>query len=79
MTFTDKQMFDAIEANSDVKECFEKISQACKQLKINTGCPDDDVDRFLEFSIGKWDNLYWLVDWLFFAITDFIFGSIYIL
>ena len=49
MSFTDKQMFEAIEANIDVKECFDKISEA--------GCPDDDVDRFLEFTIGKWDNL----------------------
>ena len=56
MTFTDKQMFEAIEANNDVKDCFKKISDACKQLKSMTGCPDDDVDRFLEFTIGKWDN-----------------------
>ena len=54
MPFTDKQMFDAIEANADVKLCFERISFACKELKIKTGCPDDDVDRFLEFAVGKW-------------------------
>ena len=54
MTFTDKQMFDAIEANDDVKDCFEKITTACKELKNKTGCPNDDVDRFLEFVIGKW-------------------------
>ncbi len=54
MTFTDKQMFQAIEANEDVKDCFEKISDACKELKSKTGCPNDDVDRFLEFAIGKW-------------------------
>ncbi len=51
-------MFEAIEANSDVKECFEQITNACKQLKSKTGCPNDDVDRFLEFTIGKWDDLY---------------------
>ena len=56
MSFTDKQMFEAIEANIDVKECFDKISKACCELKIKTGCPDDDVDRFLEFTIGKWNN-----------------------
>ena len=56
MPFTDKQMFEAIEANIDVKECFDKISQACCELQNKTGCPDDDVDRFLEFTIGKWDN-----------------------
>ena len=54
MTFTDKQMFEAIEANADVKLCFEKISFACQELKSKTGCPNDDVDRFLEFAVGKW-------------------------
>ena len=58
MPFTDKQMFEALEANGDVKICFEKISEACKELKSKTGCPDDDVDRFLEFTIGKWSNVY---------------------
>ena len=57
MSFTDKQMIEAIEANIDVKECFDKISLACCELQNKTGCPDDDVDRFLEFTIGKWDNL----------------------
>tara|TARA_B100001250_G_C19640866_1_gene718211 strand:+ start:268 stop:453 length:186 start_codon:yes stop_codon:yes gene_type:complete len=56
MTFTDKQMFDAIEANEDVKDCFNKITDACKELKRKTGCPNDDVDRFLEFAIGKWTD-----------------------
>ena len=50
-------MFDAIEANDDVKECFNKISEVCRELKSKTGCPDDDVDRLLEFTIGKWRNL----------------------
>ena len=58
MSFTDKQMFEAIEANGDVKDCFEKISDACKELKRKTGCPNDDVDRFLEFAIGKWADSY---------------------
>ena len=58
MKFTDKQMFDAIESNVDVKDCFDKISYACKELKNKTGCPDDDVDRFLEFVIGKWTHSY---------------------
>ena len=56
MVFTDKQMLKAIEANRDVKDCFKKIIEACKELKIKTGCPDEDVDRFLEFTIGKWQN-----------------------
>ena len=54
MTFTDSQIFEAIEKNADVKYCFNKITEACKELKSNTDCPDDDVDRFLEFTIGKW-------------------------
>ena len=58
MTFTDKQMFEAIESNVDVKACFEQITYACRQLKIKTGCPNDDVDRFLQFTIGKWDDSY---------------------
>ena len=58
MTFTDKQMFEAIEGNEAVKDCFNKISCACKELQSKTGCPNDDVDRFLEFITGKWQNLY---------------------
>ena len=54
MTFTDKQLIEAIDSNSDVKDCFNKITDACKELKSSTGCPDDDVDRFLEFTMGKW-------------------------
>ncbi len=51
-------MFEAIEANEDVKDCFDKITGACKLLKSKTGCPNEDVDRFLEFAIGKWSNSY---------------------
>ena len=56
MAFTDRQMFEAIEINGDVKDSFIKITDACKELQSKTGCPDDDVDRFLEFTIGKWNN-----------------------
>ena len=56
MTFTDKQMFEAIDANEDVKECFNRIIQVCKDLKSRTGCPNDDVDEFLQFTIGKWSD-----------------------
>ncbi len=49
-------MIAAIEANVDVKDCFKKISDACRELKSKTGCPNDDVDQFLEFVIGKWEN-----------------------
>ncbi len=55
MTFTDKQLFEAIEKNVDVRDCFKKIKEACQELKSKTGCPDEDVDRFLEFTIGRWD------------------------
>ncbi len=57
MAFTDSQFFEAIEKNEDVKDCFNKLTDACKELKNKTGCPDDDVDRFLEFTIGKWQRL----------------------
>ena len=57
MTFTDTQMFEAIKKNDDVKDAFNKITDACKELKSNTGCPDDDVDRLLEFTIGRWKDL----------------------
>tara|TARA_Y100000766_G_C18593188_1_gene452886 strand:- start:69 stop:245 length:177 start_codon:yes stop_codon:yes gene_type:complete len=58
MPFTDKQILKAIEANEDVKVCFKKITDVCKELKSKTGCPNDDVDRFLEFAIGKWSDSY---------------------
>ena len=54
MEFTDDQMLKAISSNDDVKTCYEKITEACLELKKKTGCPDDDVDRFLSFIIGKW-------------------------
>ncbi len=54
MDFTDDQMLKAISNNDDVKNCYEKITDACIELKSKTGCPDDDVDRFLKFIIGKW-------------------------
>tara|TARA_Y100001968_G_C19277085_1_gene677299 strand:- start:189 stop:359 length:171 start_codon:yes stop_codon:yes gene_type:complete len=56
MSFTDKQLFDAIEKSDYVKQCFTKITDACKELKNSSGCPDEDVDRFLEFTIGKWQQ-----------------------
>ena len=56
MVFTDKQLFEAIESNEDVNDCFKRISVACMDLKSKTGCPSDDVDRLLEFTIGKWEN-----------------------
>ena len=57
MTFTDEQMLEAIQGNKSVKECFKNISEVCKELQSKTGCPDDDIDRFLEFTVGKWQNI----------------------
>ena len=54
MEFTDDQMLKAISGNDDVKISFGKIKKACLELKNNTGCPDEDVDRLLMFIIGKW-------------------------
>ncbi len=54
MEFSDDQMKKAISINDDVRTCYEKITEACLELKNNTGCPDDDIDRFLRFIIGKW-------------------------
>ena len=56
MAFTDSQMVEAIETNEHAKYCFNKITESCKILQSNTGCPDDDVDRFLEFAIGRWQD-----------------------
>ena len=36
MGFTDSQFFEAIEKNGDVKFCFNKIREACKELKNKT-------------------------------------------
>ena len=57
MSFSDKQLIEAINSNIDVKECFNKISEACMELQSKTDCPDDDINRFLEFAIGRWKNL----------------------
>ena len=57
MAFTDKQLYEAIESNVVVNDCFIKISEACKELKSKTGCPNDDIDRLLEFTIGNWEKL----------------------
>ena len=54
MEFTDDQMMNAISSNENVSICYKKITKACIDLKKNTGCPDDDIDRLLSFIIGKW-------------------------
>ena len=52
--FTDEQMSTAIETNNLVKASYQKMKGLCKELQEKTGCPDEDVDNFLEFLIGKW-------------------------
>ncbi len=54
MPFSDEQYFQAISSNEVVKGAFEQIKAACQTLKEGTGCPDEDVDDFLEFLVGKW-------------------------
>ena len=54
MTFTDEEYFEVIQNNSNVKEAFESIKLICNNLQKDTGCPDSDIDYFLEFIAGKW-------------------------
>ena len=56
MAFTDKQILEAIEKNKYVHECFIKLTETCRDLKSMTDCPDSDVDRLLEFTIGNWQQ-----------------------
>ncbi len=54
--FTDDQIRDAIAKNSFVRDSYQKIKEACQDLRDQTGCPDEDVDNFLKFLIGKWQE-----------------------
>ena len=54
MAFSDEQYFQSIDSNEAVKQSFEQIKQACKTLQEATGCPNEDVDDFLQFIVGKW-------------------------
>ncbi len=54
MPFTDEQYFQSIASNETVKETFDLIKEACKALQTGTGCPDEDIDDFLQFMVGKW-------------------------
>ncbi len=42
MEFKDKHMFEVIEKKSGCPALLNKITNACNELKSNTGCPDDD-------------------------------------
>ena len=54
MPFSDDQYFQAISSSETVKASFDQIKAACQSLQEGTGCPDEDVDDFLEFIVGKW-------------------------
>ena len=56
MGFSDEQYREAIENNSDVKKAFDEIKISCQSLRQNTSCPEEDVDDFLNFMIGKWNE-----------------------
>jgi len=54
MPFSDEQYFESISNSQYVKETFSKIKEACQSLQDETGCPDEDIDDFLQFIVGKW-------------------------
>tara|TARA_Y100001970_G_C14210987_1_gene846899 strand:+ start:2204 stop:2371 length:168 start_codon:yes stop_codon:yes gene_type:complete len=54
MPFSDEQYLKSIENNENVKRAFIKIKEACQELQNETGCPDEDVDDFLQFLVEKW-------------------------
>ncbi len=54
MPFSDKQYFNSIANNDDVKKAYAQITVACQELQEGTGCPDEDIDDFLQFIVGKW-------------------------
>ncbi len=54
MPFSDDQYFQAISSNELVQESFDRIKGACQALQEGSGCPDEDVDDFLKFIVGKW-------------------------
>ena len=56
MAFSDDEYFEVIQKNKDVKDAFESIKNICNKLHIETGCPEEDIDNFLQFIAGKWLN-----------------------
>ncbi len=52
--FTDEQMMAAIAKGGLVKSFYDKFQKICQELQEETGCPDEDVDRLLQFLIGRW-------------------------
>ena len=56
MSFSDEEYFEVIQKNKKVKEAFNSIKEICNQLQEITDCPEDDIDYFLKFIVGKWKN-----------------------
>ena len=56
MAFSDEEYFEVIQKNKDVKNAFESIKDICNKLHVDTGCPEEDIDNFLQFIAGKWLN-----------------------
>ena len=56
MSFSDDEYFEVIQKNKQVKEAFNSIKAICNQLHETTECPEDDIDYFLKFIVGKWKN-----------------------
>ena len=54
MTFTDNEYLEVIQKNENVKEAFDKIKQACINLKNQTNCPEEDIENFLIFISKQW-------------------------
>ena len=56
MSFSDDEYFEAIQKYKKVKEAFNSIKEICNHLHEITACPEDDIDYFLKFIVGKWKN-----------------------
>ena len=56
MGFSDEEYFEVIQKNKDVNDAFESIKIICNKLHDETGCPEEDIDNFLQFIAGKWLN-----------------------
>tara|TARA_B100000927_G_scaffold2979_1_gene2333 strand:- start:759 stop:929 length:171 start_codon:yes stop_codon:yes gene_type:complete len=54
MSFSDDEYFEVIQKNKQVQEAFISIKEICNQLHESTTCPEDDIDYFLKFIVGKW-------------------------
>ena len=56
MSFSDDEYFEVIQNNKEVEEAFNTIRDICNKLHQKTSCPEEDIDYFLKFIVGKWKN-----------------------